>query len=173
MAKHISNFNSFIKENNNLIPVGTKVEMTMGVGGKGTVIPWFNWRDATDGTYSSPNKYNYVAIDWDNGEKGFAPIAYLRILNDDGSKEELGRLIKDEEYDTTGDKYEIILNKLIGDAGYIEFEDGSVDNFFVYNNGKIAFNNWYPKDKSKKLTDEINKKIKTKKLTDEINQKYK
>lgn len=158
--KHVYDFNTFVNENFNTFPVGTRVEQTMGIGGKATIIPWFNWRKATDGTYSEPNKKNYVSVEWDNGQIGFAPIAYLRILHDDGSKEELGRLISDEEYDTTGDDYNIVLEKPLGEAGYIEFEDGTVDNFFIYDDGKIAFDNWYPADKNKQLIDEINLKLK-------------
>ena len=157
--KHVKSFEKFniIKENVNSLPVGTKVHQAMGAGGTATVIPWFNWRNATDGTYSEPNQDNYVAVKWDDGRIGFAPIAYLSIVKPDGSKEHLGRLISDEEYDTTGDEFEIIMTPN-SDNGTIEFEDGTVDNFITYDDGRIAFDNWYPEEKYNSLVKAIKEK---------------
>jgi len=133
--------------------------MDMGIPDKGTVIPWFYWKNATDGTYSEPNKNNYVAIKWDNGTKGFAPVAYLTIIHDNGTEEPLGEFISDEEYDNTSDNFKVFFNNNSTDTGYIEFDNGYVDNFIIYKTGKIAFDNWYPENKYNMLVNAINQKL--------------
>lgn len=35
------------------------------------IIPWFNWHKATDGTYYPPDRKEKVAIQFENGDKGF------------------------------------------------------------------------------------------------------
>jgi hypothetical protein len=160
----VSNEGTYINEsyNNEDILIGTKIETVMGIKQKGTVIPWFNWIYANDGTYREPDKANYIAVAWDNKTKGFSAISNINILHDDGTKYTMGRFISDDEYDTSSDVYKIILENPTGEAGYIEFEDGTIDNFFIYDyNGKIAFDNWYPEFKTKELIDKINQKIKT------------
>lgn len=55
--------------------VGKKFKISEGSGvdsGKiVTIIPWFHWEKADDGTYSAPDKKKSVAIKYENGEKGF------------------------------------------------------------------------------------------------------
>ena len=158
MKKYIRTFENFNTTENKL-SVGTKIKQDMGIGGKGTIIPWFNWKNATDGTYKQPDRDKYVAVKWDDGKIGFAPIAYLSIINSDGSEEQLGYLISDEEYDTTSDEFKIIMHS-DNNRGTVEFEDGTVDNFIIYNTNKIAFDRWYPEEKYNSLVDAIKKNYK-------------
>ena len=52
---------------------GDRVDTRMGVRRRGTVVKPFNWREATDGTYSSPFDYHapFVWVAWDDGTKGW------------------------------------------------------------------------------------------------------
>lgn len=146
------------ESNSNELPIGTKVKTSMGIRRTGVVIPWFNWRDATDGTYSEPDRDSYVAIQWDNGEKGFSAISNLIVIHDDGSEEVMGRLLSDEEYDTTSDTFEVTFDDGKDDSGMVEFEDGTIDNFIIYDNGKVGLEKWYPVSKDKEIVDAILKK---------------
>lgn len=48
------------------------------------IIPWFYWRDATDGTYKNPDKKESVAVLYENGEKGFMfKNRLIRITDED------------------------------------------------------------------------------------------
>lgn len=155
--KYIKTFENY-KINENAydeVPVGTKVKTNMGIRRTGEVIPWFNWKEATDGTYSEPNRDSYVAVQWDNDEKGFSAVSNLIVIKDDGSEEELGRFISDEEYDTTSDEFTVTFDEGKTDSGMIEFEDGTIDNFIIYDDGKIGLEKWYPTDKDKLLVDKI------------------
>lgn len=156
--KYVKTFESF--EQNELIPIGARVKQEIGIGGLATIIPWFSWRNATDGTYKQPDKDEQVAVEWDGGKIGFAYAHHLTIINKDGSEEELGRYISDEDYDKTGDIFDIFLGKSAAGDGHIEFDDGSIDNFIIRNDGKISFDNWYPVDKSNKLIKAIKKEQK-------------
>ena len=148
-------FSEFLKENSShSLPIGTKVKKTMGIRKKGEVIPKFPWRQSTDGTYSEPSE-DYVAIKWDDGSKGYSAISYLDVLGEDGEYTPQGTLTKDEDYDTTSDDFTITLDSDQG-SGKVEFSDGiEVDYFTIYDDGKIAFDRWYPQDKYKTLVDAI------------------
>jgi hypothetical protein len=165
MAKHIKLWEQYTNENSE-IPLGTKVKTNMGIRRTGVVIPWFYWKDATDGTYSQPDREDYVAVQWDNGEKGFSAISNIVVMHRDGTEEELGRVISDEEYDTTPDDFEVEFSS--DSSGYIEFSDGSSDSFIIYDDGRIAFDGWYPEEKNKKLIDKINS-IKSNDLNESVN----
>jgi hypothetical protein len=142
------------------LSVGTKVKTSMGLPAKGKVIPRFNWKESTDGTYNQPSKDD-IPILWDNGDKGYYPEAYLTVINPDGSEEPQGRLISDEEYDTTGDIENIEFKDEEQESGYVTFEDGTVDSFIIYDDGRIAFDKWYPDNKYNLLVKSIRKQRKT------------
>lgn len=148
--KTFENYNDDYNDDNN-IPIGTKIKTSMGISRTGIVIPWFYYKEATDGTYSEPDRDNYIAVQWDDDTKGFNAISNSVIIKDDNTEEHLGRLLTDEEYDESpGGVMKIHWNES-KESGTIEFEDGSIDDFIIYNSGKISFSNWYPKEKAQKL----------------------
>lgn len=59
----------------NKYPIGKMYKVCEGSGLASNkfvkIIPWFDWRYATDGTYKSPDQKNSVAVLYENGEKGF------------------------------------------------------------------------------------------------------
>lgn len=155
--KYVKSYENFTEANDYYkeLPYGTKVKRDMGIRESGVVIPWFYWKDATDGTFSEPDKSEQVAIKWDDGTIGFEYIQFLTIIHDDGTFEPLGRYITDEEYDTTSDEFTVL-----SDTKQIEFEDGTVDNYTIYDDDKIAFDKWYPDNKYQMLVDAIEQKQK-------------
>jgi hypothetical protein len=70
----------------------------------------------------------------------------------------LGTLRKSEDYDRSNDDYIIDIDDN-GNSGSIEFDDGTIDNFSIYDDGSIHFDNWYSEEKYSKLVDDINLKL--------------
>lgn len=169
--KKIKLFEDYNEEVQDELPVGTKVKTDMGLKRTGVVIPRFNWKEADDGTYSEP-KPDAVAVQWDNGEKGFSTISNLIIIDEQGKETPLGKVVSDEEIEASysdwtisekefkmdSDSSGMIVLERPYDENCDECETQKVDYFTIYDDGKIAFDNWYPEFLYKKLVDFIKSK---------------
>lgn len=55
--------------------VGVRVRKDMGVRMSGRIVPSFNWKDSTDGTYRTGK--DFVPVQWDDGTKGWISVVHL------------------------------------------------------------------------------------------------
>jgi len=46
-----------------------------------TMIPWFYWREATDGSYCEPSREYSIAVRYEDGRKGFFPKSRLIAMS--------------------------------------------------------------------------------------------
>lgn len=146
--------------------IGDNVRADMGTRKTGKVIAWFNWRDADDGTYKEPDRENYVPVQWDDGTKGFEPISNLIDVD---SGEAYGVVVSDDEIEARYDDWTIDEEQFewsTPNSGWIvltrpydencdECDTEKSDNFIIYDDGRIAFDNWYPESLYNKLVDYI------------------
>jgi len=75
--KEVEEKEETLKESLNDLKVGDTGVVSEGSGlasnQKVTVINWFPWEKATDGTYSAPDPKRYYAVKYENGKIGFMP----------------------------------------------------------------------------------------------------
>ena len=62
-----------------LLSVGTKVRTTMGVRREGEIVEDFNYKHATDGTYSAPSPGDQAVL-WSDGTKGYHYRWYMEAV---------------------------------------------------------------------------------------------
>jgi hypothetical protein len=63
--------------------IGKRVKRINGANGEGVLIKFFPWKESTDGTYSIPNNKDHVAVQWDNGTKGYECRKFLNIITNE------------------------------------------------------------------------------------------
>lgn len=68
-------FSKYYNEARTDYSVGRKFKVSRGSGldsdKEVTVIKWFDWEKADDGTYSAPDRKQQVAIQYADGKRGF------------------------------------------------------------------------------------------------------
>lgn len=64
--------------------VGQRVVKTMGCRMEGSVIPPFNWKEADDGTYRSPERADgkVVWVQWADGSRGWICESHVAQAED-------------------------------------------------------------------------------------------
>ena len=152
--KYLKTFENFANYTVERIPLGSKISIKGKLKQTGEVIPWFFWKDATDGTFSAPNKEDDVAIKWADGTKGFTAVNNIVVNHSDDSIEDLGKYIDKDDYDHENGLKKVVFKT--DSDGYIEFNDGKTEGFVIFND-KILLDVWHPKLLHNKMIDFIQK----------------